>query len=209
MSIVKHTSQRVAVLIDTQNLYHSAKHLFGRRVNFGNVVTDAVAGRDLVRAIAYVITSEAGDEKNFFEALVKMGIETKTKDLQVFQDGAKKGDWDVGLAVDAISLSTKVDTIILVTGDGDFVPLVQYLKTHGVQVEVVSFTRSTSKLLADATDETFDLGANPSRYLIGTQNRMPQRTAQTSETRPVATEQKQPTRTNQRTAQKTAKRTRR
>lgn len=200
MSIIKHTQQRVAVLIDTQNLYHSAKNLYGRRVNFGNVVSDAVAGRNLVRAIAYVITSEAGDEKNFFEALGKMGIETKTKDLQVFQDGAKKGDWDVGLAVDAISLSTKVDTIILITGDGDFVPLVQYLKTHGVQVEVVSFSKSTSKLLAEATDETFDLGMDPNRYLLGGRDRAPARPqqARTNSARPAP-----------RAPQKAAKRTRR
>lgn len=175
MSIIKQPEQRVAVLIDTQNLYHSARNLYSRRVNFGQVLTDSVFGRKLIRAIAYVITSEAGDEKNFFEALGKMGIETRTKDLQVFQDGAKKGDWDVGLAVDAISLSEKVDTIILVTGDGDFVPLVQYLKTHGVQVEVVSFGKSTSKLLAEATDEFFDLGLDSNRYLLGGSQRPAQK----------------------------------
>src|SRR6185369_16057444 len=100
--IIKHKEQRVAIFIDTSNLYHSAKHLYKRKVNFGQVLKDAVAGRKLVRAIAYVITSEAGDEKAFFEALTKLGIETKTKELQVFAGGAKKGDWDVGIAVDAM-----------------------------------------------------------------------------------------------------------
>ena len=88
MAIIKHKDQRVAVFIDTSNLYHSAKNLYRRKVNFGAVLKDAVAGRKLVRAVAYVITSESGEEKNFFEALTKLGIETKIKELQVFADGA-------------------------------------------------------------------------------------------------------------------------
>jgi uncharacterized LabA/DUF88 family protein len=105
MSIIKHKEQRVGIFIDAQNIYHTAKNLYGRRVNFGEVVKSALADRKLVRAIAYVITSEEGDEDAFFDALTKVGIETKTKDLQVFSSGAKKADWDVGLAVDAIKLA--------------------------------------------------------------------------------------------------------
>lgn len=167
MAIVKHKQQRVGVFIDTQNLYHSAKNLYKRKVNFGEVLKEAVQGRVLVRAIAYVITSEAGDEKGFFEALQKMGIETKTKNLQVFAGGAKKADWDVGLAVDAISLSSKLDSIVLISGDGDFVPLVEYLKlSSGCQVEVVSFGKSTSGKLIDASDDFIDLDKKPIKYLI-------------------------------------------
>lgn len=168
MAVIKHPEQRVAVFIDTQNLYHSAKNLYKARVNFGAILKDAVAGRKLVRAIAYVINTEAGDEKNFFDALTKMGIETKTKDLQVFVDGAKKGDWDVGLAVDAITMATKLDAVIIVSGDGDYVPLVEYLQIHsGVQVEVVSFGKSSSMKLKDAVDDFMDLSENPRKYLIG------------------------------------------
>src|ERR1035437_10687256 len=112
MTVIKHKEQRVGVFIDRQNLYHSARNLYQARVNVGAVLKDAVAGRKLVRAIAYVITSEAGDEKNFFEALTKIGIETKTKDLQVFAGGAQKGDWDVGLAVDAITMAPKLDAVV-------------------------------------------------------------------------------------------------
>lgn len=167
MSIIKHAEQRVAVFIDTQNLYHSAKNLYHARVNFGNVLKDAVAGRKLVRARAYVVTTEAGDEKGFFEALTKLGIEPRTKDLQVFFGGAKKADWDVGLAVDAITLAPKLDTVILATGDGDFVPLVEYLKLHsGCQVEVVSFGRSTSGRLRESAEDFLDLDEDPKRYLI-------------------------------------------
>ncbi|MEI6494438.1 MAG: NYN domain-containing protein, partial [bacterium] len=145
MSIIKHKGQRVGVFIDTQNLYHSAKNLYNARVNFAAIMKDAVCGRSLIRALAYLVTTEAGDEKNFLEALGKIGIEIKTKDLQVFAGGAKKADWDVGLAVDAIKLAPKLDAVVIVSGDGDFVPLVEYLKENmGCQVEAISFGRSTS-----------------------------------------------------------------
>jgi uncharacterized LabA/DUF88 family protein len=141
MSIIKHKEQRVGVFIDTQNLYHTAKNLYKRKVNFGAILKDAVAGRKLVRAIAYLITTEGGEEKAFFEALEKLGIETKSKDLQIFAGGAKKGDWDVGLAIDAVRMAPKVDVIVIVSGDGDFVPLVEYLK-NTCQVEVVTFCQA-------------------------------------------------------------------
>ena len=167
MAIIKHPEQRVGVFIDTQNLYHSAKNLYHARVNFGNVLKDSVAGRRLIRARAYVVTTESGEEKGFFEALAKVGIETKTKDLQIFFGGAKKADWDVGMAVDAITMAPKLDTVILFTGDGDFIPLVEYLKVHsGCQVEVASFGRSTSGRLKEATDHFLDLDEDPKRYLM-------------------------------------------
>ena len=167
MTVIKHKEQRIGVFIDTQNLYHSARNLYKARVNFGAVLKDVVAGRKLVRAVAYVITTEAGDEKNFFEALSKLGIETKTKDLQIFAGGAKKADWDVGLAVDAIKMSPRLDSVIIVSGDGDFVPLVEYLQTVGVQVEVASFGKSTSGKLREVVDDFVDLSDNYKKYLIG------------------------------------------
>ena len=167
MTVIKHKEQRVGVFIDTQNLYHSARNLYKGRVNFGAVLRDAVAGRKLVRAVAYVITTEAGDEKNFFEALTKLGIETKTKDLQIFHSGTKKGDWDVGLTVDAIKMAPRLDSVVIISGDGDYIPLVEYLQTMGVQVEVVSFGKSTSSALIETVDDFVDLGDNPRKYIIG------------------------------------------
>lgn len=168
MSVIKHSEQRVGIFIDTQNLYHTARNLYSAKVNFGQVVKNALGDRQLIRAIAYVITTESGEEKGFFEALTKVGIETKTKDLQIFGSGAKKADWDVGLAVDAIKMAPKLDAVILVSGDGDFVPLVEYLKTNeGCQVEVVSFGKSTSLKLKEAADSFLDLDLEPSQYLIG------------------------------------------
>jgi uncharacterized LabA/DUF88 family protein len=168
MTVIKHKEQRVGIFIDTQNLYHSAKNLYGARVNFGQIVKDGLAGRALIRAIAYVITTESGEEKNFFDALGKMGIETKTKNLQIFSGGSKKADWDVGLAVDAIKLAPKLDTVVLVTGDGDFIPLIEYLKINeGCQVEVISFGKSSSGKLIESADDFIDLDKNPRKYLLG------------------------------------------
>lgn len=167
MAIIKQKEQRVAMLIDTQNLYHSARNLYGAKVNFGAILKEAVAGRHLVRAIAYVITTEAEEEKSFFEALNSLGIETKTKDIQIFFGGAKKADWDVGLAVDAVRLAPKVDAIILASGDGDFVPLVEYLKFMGTQVEVITFGRSASGRLREVADDFIDMSEDSRKYLLG------------------------------------------
>ena len=167
MTVIKHKEQRVGVFIDTQNLYHSARNLYKARVNFGAVLKDAVAGRKLVHAVAYVITTEAGDEKHFFEALTKLGIETKTKDLQIFHTGTKKGDWDVGIAVDAIKMSKTLDAIVLVSGDGDYIPLVKYIQsTTGCRVEGVAFMESTSNKLVEELDNFINLSENKKKYLI-------------------------------------------
>lgn len=168
MPVIKHKAQRVGVFIDTQNLYHSAKHLYKSRVNFANVLNEAVGDRILVRAIAYVIKTESGDETGFFDALTKIGIETKVKDLQIFADGAKKADWDVGLAIDAVKLAPKLDTIIIASGDGDFVPLIEYLDMNeGCQVEVISFGKSSSAKLKEAAHAFTDMCDDPKRFLIG------------------------------------------
>lgn len=175
MAIIKHNDQRVGFFIDTQNLYHSAKNLYDdARVNFGAMVKNAVGGRKLVRALAYVISTKTGEESSFFEALGKIGIETRSKELQEFWGGAKKADWDVGMAVDAIRLAPKLDTVILATGDGDFIPLVEYLQNQGCQVEVVSFGKSTSGKLKEVADDFFDLSDDPGAYLLGhRERRMP------------------------------------
>jgi uncharacterized LabA/DUF88 family protein len=167
MPVIKQKDQRVGIFIDTQNFYHSAKNLYHARVNFAQVIKDALAGRSLIRAIAYVITTESGDEKAFFEALSKAGVETKTKNLQIFFGGAKKADWDVGIAIDAVEMAHKLDTVILMSGDGDFVPLVEYLKNKGCQVEVVSFGKSSSMRLIEECDDFFDLDKNARKYLLG------------------------------------------
>jgi uncharacterized LabA/DUF88 family protein len=170
---LKHPDQRVGVFIDVQNMYYSAKNLFGAKVNFGNIVKEATAGRKLIRAIAYVVSTEGKEEQPFFDALYNLGIETKDKPLQIFWGGEKKADWDVGLAVDAIRFSPNLDAIVLVGGDGDYVPLVEYLRAHGKQVEVVSFGSTTSAKLIDAADDFIDLGQDKAKFLIADKRYMP------------------------------------
>lgn len=164
---VVHKDQRVAVLVDVQNLYYSARHLYSAKVNFKEVLNSAVLGRRLMRALAYVIRADMKEEEPFYHALSQMGFEVKAKDLQVFFSGMKKGDWDVGIAMDAIQLAPKVDVITLVSGDGDYVPLVQYLQHLGCKVEVVAFGSSSSSKLKEAADGYTDLDLDK-KYLITT-----------------------------------------
>lgn len=164
---MKHKDQRVGVFIDVGNMYHSAKNLYNTRVNFGEVLKTATSSRLLIRAIAYVVRSHSAEEQGFFEALEKQGFELKIKDLQVFPDGTKKGDWDVGLSVDAIKSADKLDVVVLVTGDGDYIPLVLYLKENkGCIVEVMAFGQTTSSKLIEQADDFIDLEKERSRYLM-------------------------------------------
>ncbi len=163
---LKHPDQRVGVFIDVQNMYYSAKNLFGAKVNFGNIVKEATAGRKLIRALAYVVRTEGKEEQPFFDALYNLGIETKERPLQIFYGGEKKADWDVGITVDAIRLSPSLDTIILVSGDGDYIPLIEYLRNQGKQVEVVAFGPTASTRLVEAADDFIDLAQDKRKFLL-------------------------------------------
>ena len=113
-----------------------------------------------------VVRTNTGEEKLFFDALVNRGIKTRVKDLQEYYGGLKKADWDVGIAVDAIKTADRVDVVVLVSGDGDYVPLVDYLQNHGNRVEVLAFGKSTSTKLREAADEFIDLGEDSAKYLL-------------------------------------------
>ena len=163
---IKPKEQRVEVLIDVQNLYHSAKNLYQARVNFDEVLKKAIAGRKFIRAFAYVVRTKTGEEKAFFEALIKLGIETKVRDLQEFYGGTKKADWDVGIVIDAIRTAPGVDVVVLCSGDGDFIPLVEYLKNQGKRVEIIAFGKTTSLKLKEAADEFLDIEKNLIIFLL-------------------------------------------
>lgn len=152
--IVRNSNQRVAILVDVQNLHYSGKNLYGAKINFKNLLKRALADRVLTRAIAYVINTELNKPNEFFDALNSAGFEVKEKELQIFAGGAKKGDWDVGIAMDAIRLGTKVDSIVLISGDGDYRPVVNYLQQSlGCLVEVVAFKKTTNKELIEIADD--------------------------------------------------------
>jgi len=172
MSIVKNKDQRVAVFVDVQNMYYSARALFDAKLNFKNLMDEVVAGRKLVRANAYVIKADDEEQNPFFEALFKSGFDLRSKDIQIFKGGQKKGDWDVGIAIDAISVADKVDSIILVSGDGDFRPLMDYLKlAKGCTVELVAFEQTTSYLVKEVADDFFNIESDKGKFLIKNRSR--------------------------------------
>ncbi|MFQ3308243.1 MAG: uncharacterized LabA/DUF88 family protein [Candidatus Nanohaloarchaea archaeon] len=158
--------QRVGVYVDVQNMYYSAKNLYSAKVDFEKLLDSAVMNRDLIRAAAYVIAADTPDEENFFEALRRIGYEVKIKKLKEFYGGEKKGDWDVGITVDMIQQAKKLDTVVLVTGDGDFEVVVEHLKSMGCRVEVMSFGRSSAKEIREAADNFIDMDENSDKYLV-------------------------------------------
>jgi uncharacterized LabA/DUF88 family protein len=161
-----HPNQRVAVLADSQNLYHTAHSLFSRNIDYTALLESAVHDRELVRAIAYVIRADSPNEEDFFDALRDIGFEAKIKEIKTFGDGSKKADWDVGISLDAVTLASHVDTLVLCSGDGDFTRLCSHLRHEGVRIEVFSFGESTAEELVDATDSFIDMSENPDRYLL-------------------------------------------
>lgn len=163
--MISYKDQRVGVFIDVQNMYYSAKNLYDARVNFGNILESATENRKLIKAAAYVVKTKTGEEKTFFEALTKLGLEIREKELMIYH-GMKKADWDVGICIDAISMVNKLDAIVLVSGDGDFVPLVQYLKMNGCRVEIMAFRETTSSKLLEVADNFTDLSKEKRKYLI-------------------------------------------
>ena len=166
-SVSLYRQQRVGVFVDVQNLYYSAKFIHKAKVNFKTLLNEAIKGRNLIRAIAYVIKADVKDEANFFDALKNFGYEVKAKDLQIFYGGAKKGDWDIGIAMDLIELASRLDAIVLVSGDGDFVPLVNHVKhALGCYVEIMAFGKSSSQMLVEVADNFIDMDKEKSTYLI-------------------------------------------
>jgi uncharacterized LabA/DUF88 family protein len=156
----------VGVFIDVQNMYYSARNIYGSKVNYGNIVQAATGNQKLIRAIAYTISTKTGDELPFFEALHKSGIEVNTKELLEYESGQKKGDWDVGITVDIIRMLDTFDVVVIVSGDGDYVPLGEYIKNRGRIFHVVSFRESTSSKLVEAADIYTNLSDNLGEFLI-------------------------------------------
>ncbi len=186
---LKNPDQRVAVFIDVQNLYYSARALYGNKVNFSKILETATAGRKLVRAIAYAVKAEMPEEQNFFDALEKAGIEVKTKELQTFVSGQKKADWDVGIAVDVLTMAPKVDAVILCSGDGDFQILLHHAKSEGCRAEVISFGKSTSAKLIEEADDFVDMDTDTASFLLGGRVNRGQRKPQSTTKEDEKTEQ--------------------
>ena len=162
-----HPDQSVSVLVDTQNMYHTARNLYDENLDYSALLERAVDGRSLVRAIAYVVRADNEDEQSFFDALNGIGFETKVKQMRTYADGTRKADWDMGIAIDAITFAPHLDAMVLCTGDGDFTRLVHHVREKGVRVEIMGFGSSASNDLVDAADAFVDMSEAPDEFVLG------------------------------------------
>ncbi|WP_457623264.1 LabA-like NYN domain-containing protein [Persephonella sp.] len=160
-------NQRVAIFLDIQNLYYSARDAYNRKVNFEKVLSLVLNDRILLRAIAYLVKLQGVDQKGFINTLKHIGYQVRVKEPKIFKSTDEAGniwttikaDWDMGIAMDAISLAEKIDVAVLVSGDGDFTDLVRYLHTKGVKVEIAAFKLTAAKELIEVADEFIDLSS--------------------------------------------------
>jgi uncharacterized LabA/DUF88 family protein len=150
---MNYLTQRVAILIDEVNIYLTARELFGAvKVDFQTMLQQ-FNPREIVRVIVYCIETPENNVAAFQHNVQRLGLEVKSKPVKVFRNGKRKGDWDIGIALDAVRLASKVDVITLVTGDGDFEELVHYLKHEGVKVDLMAFQEQVSRELLRSVDE--------------------------------------------------------
>jgi uncharacterized LabA/DUF88 family protein len=167
--------QRVGVFIDVQNMFYATKNLYGSKLNYSKLLDYIARGRDLVRSVAYVVQTPEIDQSNFLTMLRSNGYEVRSKELKQRPDGSCKGDWDMGLALDALSMAERLDVVAIVSGDGDFSDLVAFLKARGVRVEVYSFPYSTAEELRTSATEFYQMGPeivmNPNRAFANFEGR--------------------------------------
>lgn len=145
--------ERLGIYYDSRNIYYTVRNTFqGGRVDIGEMLTRIVQGRKLVRAMAYVVQADFDNKESYFDVLAHRGFQVKRRNLKVRQDGSMKGDWDMGIALDLIHQSRDLDTIALVSGDGDFRELVVFLQSRGVRVEVYGVDACTALDLKQVAD---------------------------------------------------------
>ncbi len=142
--------QKVALLVDVQNVYYTTRHAFGRNFDYNRFWSVATQDRQVVNAAAYAI--ERGDRKQreFQNILRAIGFEVKLKPYIQRSDGSAKGDWDVGITIDALEYAEEADVVVLVTGDGDFDLLVDKLRGKDKVVEVYGVAQLTAASLRNA-----------------------------------------------------------
>jgi len=154
---------RVGVFIDTQNLYHSARDLLERTVNFETILNVATEGRELVHAISYTVEREGeATSRPFIYKLSTLGYKVRRMNLtlhHVTDDGKPiySGNWDMGIVADMFRMMDSLDIIVLGSGDGDFTDIVEVLQERGKRVEVIAFREHTSQDLIDAADRFIHL----------------------------------------------------
>jgi uncharacterized LabA/DUF88 family protein len=152
------TQPRVGVFVDVQNMFYAAKDRFERRVDYIKLLDLIVGPRQLVAAYVYIVQIPEIKQGNFISLLEHNGYTIRSKDLRLRGDGSAKGDWDVGIAVDVVSMLGMLDVVILASGDGDFCPLAELIKQQHKRIEVVAFEHNTSMDLQAMADQFFPIG---------------------------------------------------
>ncbi len=145
--------QRVAVFVDVQNMYHSAKKIYSSNLSYSKMLRHCVRNRRLVRAIAYVIDREGLDQISFTDHLRYCGFEVRKRDLIERMDGSRKAEWELGIAMDMIRIASQVDSIVIVSGNGVFADVVPHLQAKGIKVECCAFKDSLSDVLGRQVDQ--------------------------------------------------------
>lgn len=150
--------EKVAIFVDVQNVYYTARQAFGQNFDYNLFWSKATNNRELVKAVAYAIDKGDRKQNEFQNILRAIGFEVKLKPFIQRSDGSAKGDWDVGITIDAMEFATSVDVIVLVSGDGDFDLLAKKIRDDwGKRVEVYGVAKLTANSLVDAASEFFPI----------------------------------------------------
>lgn len=152
--------ETIALFVDSQNLYYSARMGYAAKVNYEKLLRLITGTRNLVKAYAYIVQPPEGDVKPFATSLERIGYIVKTKDVRTRANGSAKANWDMGMALDILGTLDRVDTIVLASGDGDFVPLVDFVKAKNKRVEIFAFPDNTAYDLKERADRFEPLGEN-------------------------------------------------
>ncbi|MCK5792350.1 MAG: NYN domain-containing protein [Ketobacter sp.] len=153
--------QKVALFVDVQNVYYTSRQAFNRNFDYNAFWARATGGRQVVAAYAYAI--DRGDQKQqaFQNILRAIGFTVKLKPFISRADGSAKGDWDVGITIDALETTVEADVVVLVSGDGDFDLLVNKLRVDkGKRVEVYGVAALTAASLKQAASEFIAIEAD-------------------------------------------------
>lgn len=152
--------EKLALFVDSQNLYYSARMGYAAKVNYEKLLNIITENRKLVKAFAYIVQPPDGDVKPFATSLERIGYIVKTKDVRTRSDGSAKANWDMSIALDILGILDHVDTIVLASGDGDFAPLVDFIKAKNKRVEIFAFAENTAYDLKEKADKFEPLGEN-------------------------------------------------
>ena len=143
--------KKIAIFADVQNIYYTTRQAYGRQFNYRKLWQRLNAEGEIVSAIAYATHRNDDKQIKFQDALKHIGFTVKLKPYIQRSDGSAKGDWDVGIAIDVMEIAKDVDTVVLLSGDGDFDLLLEKIKKdYAVSAEVYGVPALTANSLINA-----------------------------------------------------------